>query len=130
MNELTVLKVRREPEDYRGPFEPVRAAVQATARAVECHRCGESAVPDLVHLVDGDGTPLCPGCTRHVGVALRRGLQALNQLAQALRVPGVHPASHLVWDLRAALEIAGPEEEQLLRAAAELLAAYNRGVAS
>lgn len=130
MNQLADITPHREPADYRGPFEPVRAAVRDAARAVECHRCGEAAIPDLVHLVDGDGTPLCPSCTRHTGVALRRGLQALNQLAHAARQPGVHPAEPLVWEWRAALAVARPEEQQLLQAAAALLAGRNREAAS
>lgn len=130
MNHLIEIKTHGEPADHRGPFEPVRPAVRRTTRVAECHRCEESAIPDLVHLVDGDGMPLCPGCTRHVGVALRRGLQALNQLAHAARQPGVHPAESLVWDWRAALAIARPEEFQLLQSAAQLLAAHNGRAAS
>lgn len=122
MNELVTPPTHGEPADYRGPFEPVRAAIRPTVRIVECHRCGETAIPDVVHLVDADGMPLCPDCTRHVGIALRRGLQALNQIAHVLRQPYAHPAASLVWDWRAALAIARPEEEQLLRAAAQLLA--------
>lgn len=126
MNQLIAIKTHGEPADYRGPFEPVRAAVRHTTRVAECHRCEETAIPDLVHLVDGDGLPLCPACTRYVGVALRRGLQALNQLAHALRQPGVHPAATLVWDWQAALAVARPEEERLLQSAARLLADHNR----
>ncbi|MFE4818560.1 hypothetical protein ACFRFU_19435 [Streptomyces sp. NPDC056704] len=130
MNQLTDITPHGEPADYRGPFDSVRAAIRHAARATECHRCGEAAIPDLVHLVDGDGVPLCPDCTRHTGVALRRGLQALNQLAHAARRPGVHPAESLVWDWRAALAVARPEEQQLLQAAAALIASHNRGAAS
>jgi hypothetical protein len=122
VNRLTVIKTHSEPADYRGPFEPVRAAIRSTARIVECHRCEETVIPDVIHLVDADGMPLCPACTRLVGVALRRGLQALNQIAHVLRQPLAHSAASLVWDWRAALEVARPEEEQLLRAAAQLLA--------
>ena len=122
MNRLIEIRTYSEPADYRGPFEPVRAAIRHTARVVECHRCEDTTIPDLVHLADGEGLPLCPDCTRLVGVALRRGLLALNQLAHALRDPGVHPAASLVWDWRAALTVARPEEEILLRAAAQLLA--------
>lgn len=124
MNRLTAITAYSEPADYRGPFEPVRAAVRSTARIVECHRCEETTIPDLVHLVDADGVPLCPACTRLTGVALRRGLQALNQIAHVLCQPLAHPAASLVWDWRAALEVAGPEEEYLLRAAAQLLAEH------
>lgn len=130
MNDLTEIRTSGEPADYRGPFEPVRASIRRATRIAECHRCDETAIPDLVHLVDGDGLPLCPGCTRYVGVALRRGLQALNQLADAVRQPGVHPAESLVWDWRAALAIARPEEARLLQAAAQLLADHNRKAAS
>ncbi|MFI8872414.1 hypothetical protein [Streptomyces sp. NPDC055243] len=130
MNQLIVIATRSEPADYRGPFEPVRAAVRITARATECHRCGEAAIPDLIHLADRDGMPLCPGCTRHTGVAMRRGLQALNQLAHAARQPGVHPAESLVWEWRTALAVARPEEQQLLQAAAALIADHNRGAVS
>jgi hypothetical protein len=129
MNQFTVIKTHGEPDDYRGPFEPVRAAVRQTTRISECHRCGETAIPDMVHLVDSDGMPLCPDCTRHVGVALRRGLQALNQIASSLTHPDMHPAEALVWELRAALAIARPEEQQLLQAAAQLLAG-RKGIAS
>lgn len=122
MNRLIEIKTHSEPADYRGPFDPVRAAIRTAVRVVECHRCEETVIPDLVHLADREGAPLCPGCTRLVGVALRRGLLALNQLAHALRDPGVHPAASLVWDWRAALSVARPEEEFLLRAAAQLLA--------
>ncbi|MFF9309976.1 hypothetical protein ACF1BS_03605 [Streptomyces sp. NPDC014748] len=124
MNDLTPIRTHSEPDDYLGPFDPVRAAASATARAADCHRCGRDAIPDLVHLVDGDGAPLCPDCTRLVGVGLRRGLLALNQLADALRQPHVHPVASLVWDWHAALAIARPEEEHLLRSAAQLLAAH------
>jgi hypothetical protein len=130
VNRLTVIATRSEPADYRGPFEPVRAAVRHTARAAGCHRCGESAIPDLIHLVDRDGDPLCPDCTRHTGVAMRRGLQALNQLAHAARQPGVHPAADLVRDWQTALAAARPEEQQLLQAAAALIANHNQGAAS
>lgn len=122
MNQLTEIRTHGEPADYRGPFEPVRAAIRQAARIVECHRCEETAIPDMVHLVDADGIPLCPACTRLVGVALRRGLQALNQIAHILRQPEAHPAASLVWDWRAALAVAHPKEERLLRAAAQLLA--------
>jgi hypothetical protein len=130
MNPLINLPAHGEPADYRGPFEPVRAAVRQTARAAECHRCGEAAIPDLIHLVDRDGDPLCPDCTRHTGVAMRRGLQALNQLAHAARQSGVHPAADLVRDWQTALAAARPEEQQLLLAAAALIADHNRGAAS
>ena len=130
MNQLTAINTTGEPADYRGPFDPVRPAIRQTARAAECHRCGEYAIPDLIHLADRDGTPLCPDCTRHTGVALRRGLQALNQLAHAARQPGVHPAESLVWEWRAALAVARPEEQQLLQAAAAVIADHNRGAAS
>ncbi|MFI8351254.1 hypothetical protein [Streptomyces sp. NPDC085596] len=124
MNPLTSLRYRREPDDWRGPFDPVRAAIRREGRAVECHRCGEPCIPDLVHLADRDGWPLCPTCGRYLGVALRRGLLALNQLAHALVQPHVHPVESLVWDWRTALEAAHSEEDQLLRAAAQLLAAH------
>ncbi|MEU5580985.1 hypothetical protein ABZ791_30375 [Streptomyces huasconensis] len=130
MNELTTLAARSEPGDCRGPFEPVRPAVRQSTRATECHRCGEAAIPDLIHLVDRDGDPLCPTCIRHTGVAIRRGLQALNQLAHAARQPGVHPAQSLVWEWQTALAAARTEEQQLLRAAAALIASHNRGTAS
>ncbi|MBR8638668.1 hypothetical protein KEF29_03480 [Streptomyces tuirus] len=122
MNELIEIKTHGEPTDYRGPFDPVRAAIRTAARVVECHRCEDTTIPDLVHLADREGAPLCPDCTRLVGVALRRGLLALNQLDHALRDPGLHPAASLVWDWQAALAIARPEEEYLLRAGAQLLA--------
>lgn len=124
MNDLTIIRTHTEPADYLGPFDPVRIAVSTTACAADCHRCGRDAIPDLVHLVDGNGAPLCPGCTRLVGVGLRRGLLALNKLAHALRQPHAHPAASLVHDWRDALAIARPEEEYLLRAAAQLLAAH------
>lgn len=130
MNDLTDIRTNGEPADYRGPFEPVRAAIRRATRITECHRCEETAIPDLVHLVDGAGMPLCPSCTRYVGVGLRRGLQALNQLAHAVRQPGVHPAESLVLDWRAALAIARPEEASLLQSAAALLADHNRKAAS
>lgn len=130
MNHLTEIGARTEPADYRGPFDPVRAAIRQIARAVECHRCGECEIPDLIHLVDRDGAPLCPGCTRHTGVALRRGLQALNRLTHAARQPGVHPAEPLVWEWQTALAAARPEEQQLLQAAAALIAEHNRRAAS
>lgn len=122
MNQLTQITTHGEPADYRGPFAPVRAAIRTRAHVTDCHRCDDTTIPDLVHLADENGLPLCPDCTRHVGVALRRGLLALNQLEHALRVPGLHPAASLVWDWRAALEIARPEEARLLLTAAQLLA--------
>lgn len=122
MTELVAPPTHSEPADYRGPFEPVRPAIRGPVRIVECHRCENRAIPDLVHLVNADDEPLCPDCTRHVGVALRRGLLALNQIADLARRPGSHPAESLVWDWRAAMALAQPEEEYLLRAAAQLLA--------
>lgn len=122
MNQLTQIRTHGEPADYRGPFAPVRASIRTRVHIAECHRCDHSTIPDLVHLADADGLPLCPDCTRHVGIALRRGLLALNQLEHALRIPGLHPAASLVWDWRAALAIAHPEETQLLLTAAHLLA--------
>lgn len=122
MNQLVAPRTHREPADYRGPFEPVRPAIRHTTRTTECHRCDEPTIPDLIHLADANGSPLCPDCTRHVGVALRRGLQALNQIAHMLRRPDAHPAASLVWDWRAALSVAHPTEEQLLMDAAQLLA--------
>lgn len=124
MSRLVAPPTHSTPADYLGPFEPVRPAIRSIAHITECHRCEESAVPDVVHLVDADGMPLCPDCTRLVGVALRRGLQALNLIAHAVRRPEAHPAASLVWDWRAALAIARPEEEQLLMDAARLLACY------
>lgn len=129
MNPLTEIKTHGEPADYRGPFDPVRAAIRSTARIAECHRCGETAIPDVVHLVDSGDMPLCPDCTRHVGIALRRGIQALNQIASSLTRPDMHPADALVWELRAALAIARPEEQQLLQTAAQLLAG-RKGITS
>lgn len=122
MIELVAPPTHAEPADYRGPFEPVRPAIRGPVRIVECHRCEKTTIPDVVHLANADGMPLCPECTRHVGVALRRGLQALNQIAHVLRQPLAHPAASLVWDWRAALALAQPEEEYLLRTAAQLLA--------
>lgn len=122
MSHLVTPPTHREPDDYRGPFEPVRPVIRHTVRIVECHRCEETAIPDFVHLVNADDMPLCPDCTRHVGVALRRGLLALNQIADLLHRPGSHPAESLVWDWRAALSVAHPAEEQLLMAAAQSLA--------
>lgn len=129
MDHFTVIKTHGEPADYRGPFEPVRPAIRTTSRITECHRCGETAIPDVVHLVDSEGVPLCPGCTRHVGVALRRGIQVLNRIASSLTHPDMHPAEALVWELRAALAIARPEEQLLLQAAAQLIAG-RKGIAS
>lgn len=124
MTEFVSPPTHREPDDYLGPFEPVRPAIRHTTRLAECHRCEESTIPDLVHLVDSSALPLCPDCTRLTGVALRRGLQALNQIAHLLHQPNAHPAASLVWDWRAALELARPEEAYLLQAAAQLLARH------
>lgn len=124
MTDLIAPPTHGEPADYRGAFEPVRAEIRRTTRTVECHRCEDSVIPDLVHLVDANGLPLCPDCTRLVGVALRCGLQALNLIAHAIRRPDAHPAASLVWDWRAALSVAHPAEEQLLMDAAQLLARH------
>ena len=118
----TTITTHTEPPDYRGPFEPVRPAIRRSARPAACHRCDHDTIPDLVHLTDADSTPLCPTCTRHLNPALRRGLQALNQLAHALNRPDAHPAALLVRDWRSALTMARPEEAHLLDAAARLLA--------
>jgi len=124
VNGLVSPPTHSEPADYRGPFDPVRAAIRSVARVTECHRCEEAAVPDVIHLVDADEMPLCPDCTRLVGVALRRGLQTLNLIAHAVRRPDAHPAAQLVWEWRAALAVACPAEEQLLMDAARLLARH------
>jgi hypothetical protein len=124
VSQLVTPKTHTEPADYRGPFDPVRAAIRTTGHSTWCHRCDESTIPDLVHLADIDGQPLCPACGRLLGVALRRGFLALNQLAHVLRQPSAHPAVVLVWDWRAALAISRPEEEFLLRSAAQLLAGH------
>jgi hypothetical protein len=124
VNQLITLKTHTEPADYRGPFDPVQAAIRHTGRSTPCHRCEDATIPDLVHLADADDQPLCPTCARLLCVALRRGLLALNQLENALRHPQAHPAATLVWDWRAALEIARPEEKRLLQIAAQLLAEH------
>ncbi|MET8978525.1 hypothetical protein ABZX85_23195 [Streptomyces sp. NPDC004539] len=124
MTRLIPPPTHSEPADYRGPFDPVRASIRSVARVTGCHRCEETAVPDVVHLVDADGTPLCPDCTRLVGVALRRGLQTLNLIAHAVRRPDVHPAASLVREWHAVLAVARPAEEQLLMDAARLLARH------
>jgi hypothetical protein len=124
MNHLVTLKTHTEPGDYRGPFEPVTAAIRQTGRSAVCHRCDRLTIPDLVHLADAEGAPLCPDCTRRVNPALRRGLVALNQLAHALHQPNAHPAVLLVHNWRDALHLARPEEAALLQDAAQLLAAH------
>lgn len=111
-----------EPADYRGPFEPVRAAIRHGSRRAWCHRCERDAMPDLVHLADTDGQPLCPDCTRLLNPTLRRGLQALNQLAHTLIRPDAHPTARLTQDWHAALDMARPDEQGLLLEAARLLA--------
>ncbi|MGW5477644.1 hypothetical protein [Streptomyces sp. NPDC004008] len=124
MNRLVALKTHSEPTDYRGPFEPVSAAIRQTGHSTPCHRCDHLTIPDLVHLADAEGAPLCPNCTRLVNPALRRGLLALNQLFHALHRPDAHPAVLLVNNWRSALELARPEEADLLTDAAQLLAAH------
>ncbi|MBH1939149.1 hypothetical protein I5Q34_33655 [Streptomyces sp. AV19] len=122
MTTLVTIKTHSEPADHRGPFEPVRAAIRHSARSTPCHRCDEAVIPDLVHLASAGNLPLCPACTRLVGPALRRGLQALNQLAHAINRHDAHPAVFLVRDWRSALTMARPEEARLLHEAARLLA--------
>ncbi|MEV5140339.1 hypothetical protein AB0K71_05980 [Streptomyces syringium] len=124
MNHLVEITTHSEPSDYRGPFEPVRAAIRRGARNTPCHRCDNADIPDLVHLADANGSHLCPDCTRLVNPALRRGLQALNQLAHAINQPDAHPAVLLVRDWRSALTMARPGEAHLLRTAAQLLATH------
>lgn len=44
MNQLVTPKSHTEPADYRGPFDPVRAAIRTTGHSTWCHRCDESTV--------------------------------------------------------------------------------------
>ncbi|MGW5123241.1 hypothetical protein ACWEQ7_04100 [Streptomyces sp. NPDC004069] len=123
MNQLVAPPTHSEPDDYRGPFEPVRAVV--AHRAPDwCHRCDNTADPHLVHLVNTDDLPLCRNCLQHLNPPLRRGLEALNRLARALDQPRAYPATYLVDEWRAALDLARPEEAYLLQTAAQLLARH------
>lgn len=121
MTRLVAPPTHREPADYRGPFEPVQAAV--SHRGTDwCHRCDDIADPHLIHLVDADNLPLCRSCLQHLNPPLRRGLEALNRLARALQQPHAYRGFDLVREWRDALELAKPEEAYLLQTAAQLLA--------
>ncbi|WP_439947232.1 hypothetical protein [Streptomyces sp. BBFR109] len=123
MNHLVAPPTHRDPEDYRGPFEPVRAAVGHRATSW-CHRCDDTADPHFVHLVNADDLPLCRRCLQHLNPPLRRGLEALNRLSRVLNQPSAYRGVDLVSEWRWAHRLARPEEAYLLQTAAQLLARH------